>query len=91
MVARADRRGPGSILEAIVRSDTSADILDAAQDRLARRLVGPLVANMRAQGVDRRQLRADDPERQVADLEGVPLPGYKVGISAGQASECPAR
>jgi AcrR family transcriptional regulator len=59
MVTLADRRGPGPILQAIVRSDTSANILDAALDRLARRLVGPLVANMRAQGVDRPQLRAE--------------------------------
>ena len=59
MVTRADRRGPGSILQAIVRSDTSADILDAARDRYASRLIGPLVANMRAQGVDRPQLRAE--------------------------------
>jgi AcrR family transcriptional regulator len=59
MVTRADRRGPGSILQAIVRSDTSADILDAARDRYARRLIGPLVANMRAQGVDRPELRAE--------------------------------
>jgi AcrR family transcriptional regulator len=59
MVNRSDRRGPGPILQAIVRSDTSADILDAAVDRLARRLVAPLVANMSAQGVDRPQLRAE--------------------------------
>src|SRR5271154_417411 len=59
MVTRADRLGPGSILQALARSDTSADILDAARDRLARRLVGPLVANMRAQGVDRPELRAE--------------------------------
>jgi AcrR family transcriptional regulator len=59
MVTLADLRGPGPILQAIVRSDTSANILDAALDRLARRLVGPLVANMRAQGVDRPQLRAE--------------------------------
>jgi AcrR family transcriptional regulator len=58
MVTRADRRGPGPILQAVVRSDTSADILDAALDRLAKRLVGPLVANMAAQGIDRPQLRA---------------------------------
>ncbi len=59
MVTRADRRGPGPILQAIVRSDTSADILDAALNRVARRLVGPLVANMRRQGVDRPKLRAE--------------------------------
>jgi AcrR family transcriptional regulator len=59
MVTRSDRRGPGPILQAIVRSDTSAEIRDTAVDRLAKRLVGPLVANMRAHGVDRSQLRAE--------------------------------
>jgi AcrR family transcriptional regulator len=59
VVTRADERGPGPIFQAIVRSDTSAEILDAALDRLAERLVGPLVANMTAQGVDRPQLRAE--------------------------------
>jgi AcrR family transcriptional regulator len=58
VVTRADRSGPGPILQAIVRSDTSLEIRDAAVDRLSRRLVGPLVANMRAQGIDRPQLRA---------------------------------
>jgi AcrR family transcriptional regulator len=59
LVTRADRRGPGPILQAIVRSDTSAEMLDSALDRVARRLVGPLVANMKAQGVDRPELRAE--------------------------------
>jgi AcrR family transcriptional regulator len=60
MVTRADHQhGPGAILQAIARSDTSAEILDAAADFLARRLVDPLVANMTAQGVDRPQLRAE--------------------------------
>jgi AcrR family transcriptional regulator len=60
LVTRDDRQGgPGPILHAIVRSDTPAEILDAALDRLARRLVDPLVANMAAQGVDRPQLRAE--------------------------------
>jgi AcrR family transcriptional regulator len=58
VVTRADRNGPGAILQAIVRSDTSTEIRDAAADRLSRRLVSPLVANMRAQGIDRPQLRA---------------------------------
>ena len=70
VVTRADRRGPGPILQAIVRSDTSAEIRDAALDRLARRLVGPLVANMTAQGVDRPQLRA---EVAVSALIGISL------------------
>jgi AcrR family transcriptional regulator len=59
LVTRADRQGPGPLLQAIVRSDTSTEIRDAALDRMARRLVDPLVANMRTQGVDRPQLRAE--------------------------------
>jgi AcrR family transcriptional regulator len=87
MVTRADRRGPGSILQAIVRSDVSADILDAARDRLAGRLVGPLVANMRAQGVDRPQL--------TSACEAGPVLTSTRGPSqvktAGQTTERPAR
>ncbi|HEY6789108.1 MAG TPA: TetR family transcriptional regulator [Trebonia sp.] len=70
MVALADQRGPGSVVQAIVRSDTSAEIRDAALDHVARRLVGPLVANMRAQGVDRPQLRA---QVAVSALHGITL------------------
>ncbi len=79
MVTRADRRGPGPILQAIVRSDTSADIREAALDRLARRLVGPLVANMRAQGVDRPQLRAE--------VAVSALIGFSLGRSLGWFDE----
>ncbi|HEX3965094.1 MAG TPA: TetR family transcriptional regulator [Trebonia sp.] len=70
MVALADQRGPGPVVQAIVRSDTSAEIRDAALDHLARRLVGPLVANMRAQGVDRPRLRA---QVAVSALHGITL------------------
>ena len=70
LVTRAARRGPGPILQAIVRSDTSAEIRDAASDRLARRLVGPLAATMKGQGVDRPQLRA---EVAVSALLGINL------------------
>jgi AcrR family transcriptional regulator len=70
VVTGADRRGPGPILQAIVRSDTSADIRDAALDRLSRRLVGPLVDNMTAQGVDRPQLRA---QVAICALHGISL------------------
>jgi MFS family permease len=79
MVTRADRRGPGSILQAMVRSDTAADILDAARDRLARRMVRPLVANMRAQGVDRPQLRAE--------VTASALLGFSLGRSLGWCDE----
>jgi AcrR family transcriptional regulator len=70
VVTRADRRGPGPILQAIVRSDTSAEIRHAASERLSRRLVDPLVAKMRAEGVERPQLRA---EVVVAALLGINL------------------
>ena len=58
-MTQADRRGPGPILQAIVRSDTSAEIRAAARDLLEPRLVGPLAAGMTAEGVDRPQLRAE--------------------------------
>src|ERR1700685_1339418 len=58
VMTRADRRGPGPILQAIVRSDTSAEIRAAALDLLAPRLAGPLAARMTARGVDRPQLLA---------------------------------
>jgi AcrR family transcriptional regulator len=70
VVSRADRRGPGPILQAIARSDTSTEIRDAATGRLARRLVGPLADTMKAQGVDRTQLRA---EVAVSALLGINL------------------
>ena len=58
-MTQADRRGPGPILQAIVRSDTSAEIRAAARDLLEPRLAAPLAARMIAQGVDRPQLRAE--------------------------------
>jgi AcrR family transcriptional regulator len=70
VVTRADQRGPGPILQAIVRSDTSAEIREAALQRLARRLVDPLVDRTTERGVDRPQLRA---ELAVAALFGISL------------------
>ncbi|HSZ42444.1 MAG TPA: helix-turn-helix domain-containing protein, partial [Trebonia sp.] len=49
-LTQADRRGPGPILQAIVRSDTSAEIRAAARDLLEPRLAAPLAARMTAQG-----------------------------------------
>jgi len=70
MVTRVDRDGPGPILQALVRSDTADEIRAAAQSRLARRLVEPLVAGMEARGTDRAALRA---EVAVSTLVGVVL------------------
>jgi AcrR family transcriptional regulator len=66
----SDDRGPGPILQAIIRADTSAEIRQAAQDRLTRRLVDPLAATMADQHVDRARLRA---EIAVSALFGVSL------------------
>jgi AcrR family transcriptional regulator len=79
VTTRADRRGPGPIFQAIVRSDTSPEIRAAALDFVAQRWVGPLVANLTAQGVDRPQLRA-----QVAASA---LVGISVGRSLGWFDE----
>jgi AcrR family transcriptional regulator len=70
MLTRADQRGPGPVLQAIVRSDTSAEIREAALDYVARRLVGPSTANFRAQGVDRPELRV---QIAVSALFGISL------------------
>ena len=70
LVTRADQRGPGPILQALARSDTSDEIREAAKNRLARRLVDPLVASMTEEGVERAQLRA---EIAVSALVGITL------------------
>ncbi|MCW2747477.1 MAG: Transcriptional regulator, TetR family [Nocardioidaceae bacterium] len=70
LIARADRRGPGPIMQAMVRSDTSADIRVAAHDRVAHRLVEPIAAQLVAEGVERPRLRA---ELAVSALLGVTL------------------
>jgi AcrR family transcriptional regulator len=70
MLTRADQRGPGPVLQAIARSDTSAEIREAALDHVARRLVGPLTATITAQGVDRPELRV---QIAVSALLGISL------------------
>ncbi len=70
LISRSDRHGPGPILQALIRSDTSEDIRTAARARLARKLVEPLAEAMAAQAVDRPRLRA---ELAVAALIGVNL------------------
>jgi len=70
MITRVDRDGPGPILQALVRSDTAEEIRAAAQARLARRLVEPLVAGMEDRGTGQAGLRA---EVAVSALVGVAL------------------
>ncbi len=70
LVSRTDLHGPGPILQALIRSDTTDEIQAAARSRLARRLVEPLVVSMEGQGVDQARLRA---EIAVSALIGVSL------------------
>ena len=87
MVTRVDRHGPGPILQALARSDTPEEIRTAAQARLARRLVEPLVAGMDGTGVDRASLRA---EIAVSALVGVVLGrslGWFGALGAAPADE----
>ena len=70
VVSRADDHGPGPIMQAIIRFDTSDEIRAAALHRITRRLVDPLTADMTSRDVDRPELRA---QIAVAALLGVSL------------------
>jgi AcrR family transcriptional regulator len=70
VLSRSDERGPGPILQAIIRADTSAEIRHAAQDRITRRLVDPLAEGMADHHIDRPRLRA---EIAVSALFGISL------------------
>jgi AcrR family transcriptional regulator len=59
LLSRADTRGPGPIVQALVRADTSEEIRAAAQAHLSRRIVEPLRGALRDRGVDEPSLRAE--------------------------------
>jgi AcrR family transcriptional regulator len=70
LVSKVDLRGPGPVLQALVRSDSTPEIRDAARGHLTRRLVEPLQAMLEKRGVTEPRLRA---ETAVAALIGVIL------------------
>ena len=70
LLARTDRHGPGPILQALIRPDSSGEIRTAVRARLERRLVEPLAAGLADRGIDRARLRA---EVAVSALIGVSL------------------
>jgi AcrR family transcriptional regulator len=70
VLRRSDERGPGPILQALVRLDTSEEIRMAARVRLQRQLVEPLAETMRSGGVGSAQLRA---ELAISALLGISL------------------
>jgi AcrR family transcriptional regulator len=59
LVARVDARGPGPVLQAILRSDTTPEIREATSEHLARRMVEPLAIALETKGIAQPQLRAE--------------------------------
>ncbi len=70
LVSRVDVRGPGPVLQALVRSDSTPEIREAARDHLSRRLVSPLHSMLERRGVAQPRMRA---ELAVSALIGVLL------------------
>jgi AcrR family transcriptional regulator len=70
VLRRSDEYGPGPILQALVRFDTTDEIREAAEARVLRRLVEPLSATIEKEGQTRSRLRA---EVSIAALLGVSL------------------
>lgn len=70
LLDRTDRRGPGPLMQALVRSDTAPEIREVAQAHITRRLVDPLVSLLTARGLapELARVRA---EAGVAALIGV--------------------
>ena len=59
LVGRVERRGPGPVLQALVRSDTAPEIREAVRGHLTRRLVEPLTLMLERRGAARPRLRAE--------------------------------
>ncbi len=70
VLRRTARRGPGPVLQALVRDDTTGEIRAAATAQLVRHLVEPVADQYAAAGLDRPTLRA---QVAVAAVIGVGL------------------
>jgi AcrR family transcriptional regulator len=71
VLRRSDEHGPGPILQALVRFDTTDEIREAAQARLVRRLVEPLSSSVEA--------------AQQARLRGEVAVAAMLGVSLGRS------
>jgi AcrR family transcriptional regulator len=70
VLRRSDLRGPGPILQSLMRQDTSGEVREAARARLDERLVEPLADHFRSSGDGAASLRA---QLVVSALLGVSL------------------
>ena len=70
ILTRMDRHGLGPVLQALIRSDTSDPIHQAARAHVMRRMVDPMVADMTRRAVGGAQLQS---EIVVAALVGISL------------------
>jgi AcrR family transcriptional regulator len=59
ILARTEQQGLGPVTQALIRSDTPAEIREAARAHLARRMVVPVADDLTRRGVARPQLRAE--------------------------------
>ena len=59
MVSRMDEHGVGPVMQALIRSDTSAQIRNAAQAHMAQRIVAPVAAELTRRGLDEAEGRAE--------------------------------
>ena len=87
VLTRLGTRGSGPVLQAVVRAAEAPEVAAAAREELSARLVDPLEARLRADGVDRPRLRA---EVAVAAFAGVVLGrggGALDGLAAAEPEE----
>jgi AcrR family transcriptional regulator len=70
LVTRMDEQGLGPVMQALMRSDTSEEIREAARTHLSRRMVEPMVSEVRHRDEDEAQLRS---EVVVSALIGIAL------------------
>lgn len=70
LITRSDARGPGPILQALMRADIAPEIRVAARDRIVSRVIDPLAAEITTQNLDRPRLRA---EVAVSALYGISI------------------
>ncbi len=70
MVTRMDSHGLGPVMQALIRTDTADPVHRAARNHMVRRMVDPMVAELRHRAADEARLRS---EVVVSALIGISL------------------